>query len=242
MRDERQEITIVVQQRMPVPHAERRDDHVDRLPHRHAQCPKQPVMCGRLHSQRVIEHRLHRKLPKLPLYARGMRIAARALQDFQQDQVAHQDLLRDRAEQANRSGAAVAQMANPDGTVDEDQSRPSRIASRSPSHPSPVNAASASAWRCCWTRRRRPSSTVALLVERPVAVMAAASKASSISMFVRMRGGVYCLSAVYTLRSGKARGFAPGPHQRPAAFGNHGRCAAGNTCSRHTSGMATWRH
>jgi hypothetical protein len=75
-----------------------------------------------------------------------VRIVTRTLENLKHHDVADQQRLRpEQAAQApDRFGRRVAQVADPGGTVDRDQpGQPSRMASRSPSQPSPASASPA---------------------------------------------------------------------------------------------------
>src|SRR5215471_5804824 len=107
-----------------------------------------------------------------------MGLVSGALKDLEQDQVADQKRLStgDDLEFGCRRGPLTAQMRDPNGAVHEDhlrrRGRSSRISSRSPSHPNPLSSSRALACIRTLSSNRKPSSTVARLVDRPDSIMA----------------------------------------------------------------------
>src|ERR1700761_2021454 len=105
---------------------------------------------------------------------------------------------------------AFVQVIDPDGGIDHHHRvlRPLRLAARSPCQRTfPANFSMSS---CSFSRtsRRKPSSTAAFLVARPLAFCARAIKSSSMSILVRI-GHLRCVSmgdAIHILLAGQAAG------------------------------------
>src|SRR5579863_9629620 len=107
-----------------------------------------------------------------------MRLISGAPKNFEQDEVADQKRFPTggSCQFGSCRRLMAAQMRDPDRAVDENHDRRGgrlwRISSRSPSQPSPLSAASALACLRTRTSSRKPSSSVARLVDKPAAAMA----------------------------------------------------------------------
>ena len=180
-----------MQQPMVVLDAECADDEVCSLANRNAQISQRAVIPS--DSRREVDpaKRHDDILAQSSFDASGVGFVPSALENLEQDEVTDQKrfLRRRRFQFRGCLGLEAAQMRDPDGRVDENYGlsglRPSRISSDSPTQPNPLGTANASTCLRIRTSNRRPSSTVALLVEKPAADMACDINSSSISMVVR---------------------------------------------------------
>src|SRR5260370_4014839 len=141
----------------------------------------------------------------------GMGVVPSALKNFEQDEIADQEWFPCNGflQFGGSHRAMAAQVRDPDGAIDKNHDRrggrPWRISPRSPSQPNPLSSASAFVGLRSRTSSRKPSSTVARLVVKPVAVMAWDNNSSSISMLVRIAAGpivhrVYRFIYIYTFQ------------------------------------------
>lgn len=190
------EVPVVVQQTMAALDAEGSYDDVNGFPDGDAEAAQGSAVMRADNRHTLIKHGCDGEAPKAALDPGGVRVVAGALQDFQEDQVANQDVVvrfDERLQLADRLCIETSEVGDPNRAVNEDRgcgsgARPSRCAARSPVQPRPLM--SASACKRWWRRTSwfRASATVAFFVGSPVAVIAAAMSLSSISMFVRIAG------------------------------------------------------
>lgn len=144
MRVHRFEIAILVQDLITPPDTERADDDVNGFARRLAQAAQGPIKPGRFDGRLIVQQRFNLEDAKRGFDLRGVRLIARALQTFKQDQIADDDVVRrgNRPQFRDRRTGLIAKMRNPDRAIDNDHEARAplsrRIVSRSPSHPMPA--------------------------------------------------------------------------------------------------------
>ncbi len=149
MANHRFEVAVGVQKRMAARDAKRPNDYVGGFSHRDAKGAQSPIVCRRFDRDFIVEQGSERKPAQPTLQAIRVGVVLRALQDFQQNEIAKEnDLFRGEGLKFQRLRiCAPAQMRDPDGAVDEDQAARGfgarRIFAKSPSQPMPLSSASA---------------------------------------------------------------------------------------------------
>src|SRR5258708_6504000 len=188
----RREIAVIVQQRMAMLDAEGTNDDVGRLANRDTQISEFAIVAGGARGKGGIQERHESISTQSAFDTRRMGLVPCALKDLEQDEIADQKRFAAGGglQFGNGRGSMAAQVRDPDRAIDENHARrggrPWRIASRSPFQPNPLRSASALACLRTRTSSRKPSSTVARLVDKPVAAMARDNNSSSISILVRI--------------------------------------------------------
>jgi len=148
----RSEIPMIVQQTVPFLNAERSDNHIDRLAHGNPQSAQTPVILGGSNRKPFVHHSRDRISTEALLNPNHKGIVPCPLQDLKHDQIADQDpivvILGQCPEFGHRDIVDAAKVRDPNRAIDDDHgsgsnARPSRIASKSPSHPRPAMSATA---------------------------------------------------------------------------------------------------
>jgi catechol 2,3-dioxygenase-like lactoylglutathione lyase family enzyme len=116
MLGKRPKIPIRVQQGVAVLDAESGDDQICRLAHGHTELPEPAIVAGSRTRDLRIEHLHEWKAAHSHVDGRGMRVIARALQQLEQDQIAHQKIgrLDQRIEPGNGRTLLPPEMSDPD--------------------------------------------------------------------------------------------------------------------------------
>ena len=82
-----------MQQDMAARQAKRPDDQVNGLADRHAPVAQGPIVAGGANSEVFVEHSFDPELAESGLEPRGVRLAPRALQHLEQDEVSDQNII-----------------------------------------------------------------------------------------------------------------------------------------------------
>src|ERR1700722_5305631 len=171
-------ITIVVQQRASALNAKRADNDVVRFADRYSHIPETTIVPRGPRGEIVVEERHDLEAPQAAFDARRVRLVASALKNFKQNEVANKDRLEGHRsfKFRGRRRQRPPKVRDPDRAIDQDHNgrddRSWRISSRSPSQPRPLSDFNARACLRSLTISRRPSSTTARLVGKPVSFRA----------------------------------------------------------------------
>ena len=119
---EQVEVAIAVQEDVIFANAVRRDQEINRLPHRMTTLPQMSIMASRIDRQRDIMHFDDFELHQLRLNDRGLTIVAQSAQHFSQDQSGQSDaIMVETKVEPLRFGIRLAiEEIDPDGRVDND--------------------------------------------------------------------------------------------------------------------------
>src|ERR1017187_4806741 len=178
---------VVVQQVIPTLDAAGSNHRIGGLANGHAEVAQRPEVLRRLNRDFLPAQLYHDQRSQHFLGLVEVPVVVEALQDFRQNQVANGQRLgaKQPVEHLGLRRDGSLEVVDPHAGIDQDQWS-LLIALRSPCQSSLPRSRRISAWLLSRSKVRRPCSTAARLVFRPVARSASRISLSSITIFVRI--------------------------------------------------------